>query len=373
MPWNEVSIMDQRREFVALGSREGANISELCRRFGISRQTGYKWLGRYAAGDADLADRSRRPLSTPGRTSSDVEAAVLAVRDAHPAWGARKIVHCLERDGMTRPSASTAHAILVRHGRIAPGSRGGRSYGRFERPAANQMWQMDFKGRVQMSSGAWCHPLTMLDDHSRYALCLQACQNQRSTTVKPLLEQTFQRYGLPGALYLDNGSPWGGGAPGQWTPLGVWLLKLGIEVIHGQPYHPQGRGKIERFHRSLNAEVFQAHPVQDLAQMQRHFDRWRTVYNTERPHEALKMGVPAERYQPSLRDMPKTLPAVEYDSHDIVRKVGTTKAYISFRGRPWKVPTAFQGERVALRPRNRDGRYGVFFGATQIANIDLNA
>lgn len=365
--------MDQRREFVALGSHERANISELCRRFGISRQTGYKWLGRFAGKEEDLADRSRRPMSQPTRTSVGVEAAVLAVRDAHPAWGARKIARCLERDGIAPPAVSTVHAILKRHGRIEPSSRMSRSYGRFEKPAANLMWQMDFKGRVQMSAGSWCHPLTVIDDHSRYALCLQACKDERRTTVKPLLEKAFRLYGLPNALYVDNGSPWGNRTPGQWTALRVWLLKLGIEVIHSRPYHPQGRGKIERFHRSLKAEVFQTCPFADLAQVQKRFDQWRTIYNTERPHDALDMGVPADRYQPSHRAMPKTLPQVEYSSQDIVRKVGTTKSYVSFKGRLWPVPQAFQGERVAIRPRKQEGLHGVFFGATQIATIDLNA
>lgn len=371
MPWNEVSIMDQRREFVALACGESANISELCRRFGISRQTGYKWLGRFRGHAEDLADRSRRPLTQPGRTLPGLEAAIVAVRDAHPAWGARKIARCLERDGVAPPAVSTVHAILQRHGRIAPSPRVSRSYGRFERSEANQMWQMDFKGRVRMSSGAWCHPLTVIDDHSRYALCLQACENERGHTVKPLLEKTFRLYGLPGTFYLDNGSPWGGGVPGQWTALGVWLLKLGIQVIHSMPYHPQGRGKIERFHRSLKAEVFASRPLADLVQAQHWFDHWRTVYNTERPHEALDLEVPASRYQPSPRAMPQTVPKVDYDSDDIVRKVSTTKAYVSFKGRMWKVPQAFRGEKLAIRPRQRDGLYGIFFGATKIATIDL--
>ena len=295
------------------------------------------------------------------------------MRDQHPAWGARKIAGCLKRDGITPPAVSTVHAILVRHGRIEPGTRMSHSYGRFEKPAANQLWQMDFKGEVQMIDGTWCYPLTVLDDHSRYALCLQACEKPGGTTVKPLLERTFHRYGLPKAFYLDNGPPWGGGTPGRWTAFGVWLLKLGVEVIHGRPHYPQGRGKIERFHRSLKAEVFEKRPIADLAQAQKRLDRWRTIYNTERPHEALDMGVPADRYQPSHRAMPKTVPEVEYNSDDIVRKVDPTKSYVSFKGRLWAVPGAFRGEAVAIRPRSRDGLYGVYFGASQIATIDLKA
>lgn len=371
MPWGEVSIVDQRREFVMLASLEGANVSELCARFGISRQSGYKWLGRSRSGPEDFADRSRRPLRSPNRTPAAVESAVLAVRNAHPAWGARKIAWCLQRDGAAPPGVSTIHAILQRHGRIPERRQTSHSYTRFERPAPNQLWQMDFKGRVQIQPGTWCHPLTVLDDHSRFLVCLESCGNEQTQTVKPLLEKTFQIYGLPESFYLDNGSPWGGGLPGQWTPLGVWLLKLGIEVIHSRPYHPQGRGKNERFHRTLAAEVFDLRALRDLIQIQKAFDNWRPIYNTQRPHEALGMGVPASRYQPSTRAMPKALPEPQYTPDDVVRRVGTTKFYVSFKGRLWRVPRAFAGERVAIRPRGEDGHYGIFFGATRIANIDL--
>ena len=220
MPWLEVSTMDRRREFVMFASREGANVSVLCRRYGISRQTGYKWLGRFGRGEADFSDRSGRPLTQPNRTPAALEGMVLAVRDAHPAWGARKIAWCLARDGVRPPAVSTVHAILRRHGRIKAGPSPQRPLGRFEKAAPNLLWQMDFKGRTRIAQGeaggeaggTWCHPLTVLDDHSRYALCLEACANERTLTVKLLLEKTFRRYGLPGALYLDNGPPpesWG--------------------------------------------------------------------------------------------------------------------------------------------------------------------
>lgn len=371
MPWSEVSIVDQRREFVMLGSLEGANISALCTRFGISRQTGYKWLGRSRSPELDLADRSRRPLRSPRRTPAAVESAVLSVRDAHPAWGARKIAWCLKRDGIAPPAASTIHAILQRHERIAERAQTAHSYGRFEKEAPNLLWQMDFKGRVQIDRGIWCHPLTVLDDHSRFLLCLESCGNEQTQTVKSLLDKTFRIYGLPEAFYIDNGSPWGNVVPGRWTQLGVWLLKLGVELIHGRPRHPQGRGKNERFHRTLAAEVFDLRPLRDLAQVQKAFDEWRPIYNTQRPHQALGMNVPASRYKPSSRAMPDKLPEPEYDPDDIVRRVGTTKRYVSFKGRLWKVPEAFNGERVAIRPRGKDGQYGIFFGATRIADIDL--
>jgi transposase InsO family protein len=372
MPWCEVSVMDQRREFVRLALAEGANRRELCRRFGISAAVGYKWLARHRAGDAGLADRSRRPHASPRRSDAAIEAHVLAVRDAHPAWGARKIAYCLHRDGVTAPAASTVHAILQRHGRIVPPPGGpAQPYRRFEKDAPNALWQMDFKGRVALASGAACHPLTVIDDHSRYALCLQACSNQQRTTVQERLTRAFRRYGLPDALFVDNGSPWGDSSGSRWTGLRVWLLKLGVDVIYARPYHPQGRGKNERFHRTLKAEVFAARRFAGFGELQHAFDAWRSVYNLERPHEALGMAVPASRYRPSTRSMPERSAEVVYDSGEIVRRVSTTRASVSFKGRFWRVPKAFCGERLAIRPRGPDGHYGIFFGSRQVATIDL--
>lgn len=372
MPWQEVSVVDQRREFVRLAMQEGANRRELCRRFGIHPETGYKWLGRWQA-EQEVADRSRRPHSSPQRTGSAIEERVLAVRDAHPAWGARKIARCLEREGMSPPVVSTVHQILCRSGRIQAPSGGAVASQRFEMPAPNLLWQMDFKGWIRLGNDVQCHPLTVVDDHSRYDLCLQACADQRGDTVRERLERTFRHYGLPEAFFVDNGTPWGDPSGEHWTRFEVWLLKLGIRVIHSRPYHPQSRGKNERFHRTLNAEVLALRRFRDLAETQRAFDTWREVYNFERPHEALDQQVPASRYRPSKRPMPERLPEPEYDSHEIVRIVPATKAYVSFKGKPWKVPQAFRGERLAIRLTSDDGKYGVFFAAHQVATIDLTS
>jgi transposase InsO family protein len=371
MPWQDVSIMDQRREFLTLALKEDANRRELCRRFGISAQTAYKWLGRHAAGEEGVEDRSRRPHCSPLRSEAAIEAPVLAIRDAHPAWGARKIARCLERDGHTVPAVSTIHAILKRHDRIdPPAGSPGTPYQRFERPSPNLMWQMDFKGHMPLGDRTDCHPLTIIDDHSRYAVCLRACANEQTGTVQRALETTFHRYGLPELILADNGSPWGDGPYRGWTKLGVWLLKLGVGVLHGRPYHPQTHGKNERFNRTLKDEVFALHRFQSLPDVQRALDGWRDIYNLQRPHEALGQEVPASRYRPSPRAMPDALPKVEYDQREIVRTVPIAYAYIGFKGGVWKVPKAFCGERVAIRPRS-EGRYAICFGAHQIAQIDL--
>jgi transposase InsO family protein len=372
MPWREVSAMDQRREFVLLAQQEGVNRRELCRQFGISPYIGYKWLARWQTGDQELADRSRRPHAMPKRSDAATEAQVLAVRDKHPAWGARKIAHCLKRDGQTVPVPSTVHQILCRNGRIKPSEHVPPNPGhRFEKEAPNLLWQMDFKGDILLASGRECHPLTIVDDHSRYALCLKACANEQRLTVQEHLTATFRRYGLPEAFYTDNGSPWGDTSGVHWTGLKVWLLKLGVRVVHARPRHPQARGKNERFHRTLKAEVFAMRRFRTLPEVQRAFDAWRMVYNLERPHQGLGMNVPADRFRPSSRAMPARLPKVQYDSGDIVRKVSSTRSYISFKGRMWKVPQAFFGERLAIRPLDRDGHYGIFFASWQVATFDL--
>lgn len=372
MPWHEVSVMEQRREFVRLALQEGANRRELCRRFGISAPVGYKWLGRWLSGEEALGDRSRRPKTSAWRSEGKTEERVLRIRDAHPAWGARKIARCLAREGLDTPAISTVHAILLRHNRVnASAGNAGHAWQRFEKEAPNRLWQMDFKGWIGLANGTRCHPLTMLDDHSRYALCLSACANEQGSTVQQRLQATFRRYGLPDAMFVDNGTPWGEASGERFTRLGVWLLKLGVGLMHSRPYHPQSRGKNERFHRTLHAEVLALRRLRDLKDAQAAFDSWRTVYNLDRPHEALGQDVPASRYRPSARAMPERLPQVDYDNGEIVRRVGTTKAYIRFRGRSFKVPQAFCGERVALRPLGQDGCFGVFFAAHQIATLDL--
>lgn len=372
MPWSEVSVMDQRREFVRLALQEGANRRELCRRFGISPDVGYKWLRRWQAGDRELADQSRRPKRMPKRSAAAVEAQVVAVRDKHPAWGARKIAHCLKRNGQAVPVPSTVHQILCRNERIKPSENAPPNPAhRFEKEAPNQLWQMDFKGHMPLVNGTRCHPLTVIDDHSRYVPCLKACANEQRPTVQAHLTATFRCYGLPEAFYIDNGSPWGDTSGARWTKLKVWLLKLGIRVVHARPCHPQSRGKNERFHRTLNAEVFAMRSFRTLPEVQRALDAWRMVYNLERPHQGLDMNVPADRFRPSSRVMPARIPKVQYDIGETVRTVSSTRSYISFKGQFWRVPQAFVGERLAIRPLDRDGNYGIFFASWQVASIDL--
>jgi transposase InsO family protein len=372
MPWGEVSTMFLRREFVMLASQEGANIRELCRRYRIQPRIGYKWLERYAQeGEAGLADRSRRPHRSPGRTAEGIETAVTTLRRQHRCWGGRKLRRRLLDLGMADvPSASTITAILHRHDLIEASESGKhRAFERFEHAVPNELWQMDFKGHFATATGR-CHPLTMLDDHSRFAVALAACADERASTVEAVMIAAFRRYGLPDRMLMDNGAPWGNDTDPPWTKLTAWLLRLGVGVTHGRPYHPQTQGKDERFHRTLQAELIGRRAWRDLAHCQDAFDDWRQVYNAERPHEALGLATPATRYRPSRRGFPESLPSIDYGPGAIVRKV-QDKGRIFFSNRIWKVGSAFRGQPVALRPTTVEGRYDVVFCQHTIGELDL--
>jgi transposase InsO family protein len=362
-----------RQEFTRFATSQTVSVSELCRRYRISRKTGYKWLRRFqTAGPDGLADRSRRPHRSVGQTPPPLEAAVVALRQAHPAWGARKLRHRLHTLGWQAvPAASTVTRILHRHALIPPAGSGAGPgpWQRFERPAPNELWQMDFKGRVATLAG-FGHPLTVLDDHSRFNLCLQVLPNQQTRGVQECLTATLRTYGLPDALLVDNGSPWGDDADHPWTPLTVWLVRVGTRVAHSAPYHPQTLGKDERFHRTLDAEVLTTRQWRDLVHCQGACNRWRTVYNTERPHEALAFAVPASRYRPSLRPFPEVLPPIEYPLGLLVRKV-QQGGHCTVQGRPFTVPKAFAGYPVGLRPTTTDGVYDVLFCHQRLLELDL--
>jgi transposase InsO family protein len=371
MPFAERSKVELRQDYVIQAVKDGANISQLCRRFEITRKTGYKWLGRFLdEGLSGLLDRSRRPRHSPAGTSEAVERLVVELREKHPAWGPRKLKRRLEKQGhFGIPAASTINEILRRHGMIDPLEAAKHApCKRFEHDAPNDLAQMDFKGHFPIGNGR-CHPLTMLDDHSRFSLILQACPDERLETVKGCLTSTFRRYGLPFAILTDNGAPWAQNNPERGlTRLEVWLIRLGVKLKKSRICHPQTIGKEERFHRSLKAEVLQGNTFRDLGECQDAFDRWRHVYNHERPHDALDLGVPADRYRPSPRDFPEELPAIEYSSGDFVRKV-EDKGMISFKGTLYRVGKGLAGQQVAVRSTTEDGVYDIYYCRQEISQI----
>ena len=374
MPWKEVTTMSLRLDFVKLALHESANMSELCRRFGISRKTGYKWLQRYQQhGDEALWDQTRRPYTSPNHTPAEIEKLVLQVRNSHPVWGGRKIRSLLIRNGhIDIPSPSTITAILHRNGRMDDEeSVKHRAFRSFAKEHPNELWQMDFKGHFAMTVGGRCHPLTVLDDCSRFLLALRACANETRQTVQEQLKSIFRTYGLPDRMLMDNGAPWGDDGNNPYTRLTVWMLRLGIGISHGRPYHPQTQGKDERLHRTLNAELISRRLFSDLVDCQSAFDSWRDTYNHVRPHQALEMSVPGELYEPSPRPFPEVLPPVSYDTGDIVRKVDVS-GRISFLHHKFRVGKAFHEQPVALRPTDTDGVFDVFFCHKKIAQIDFH-
>jgi transposase InsO family protein len=240
MPFRKVSVMELRTEFVKLACQKGANIRQLYRRYRISPATAYKWIRRYQeSGEEGLRDRSRRPRNSPNRSDLAFERDVLRVRAEQSAWGAVTIRRVLQDEGIAVKAASTIHAILIRNGQIDPAeSEKHKAWQRFEHPVPNDLWQMDFKGHFAIRSGQRCHPLTVLDDHSRFVVCLKACENEKTDTVQQHLIGVFRQYGLPLRMTMDNGAPWGNDAVHRDTPLTVWLRRLGVRVSHSRPYHP---------------------------------------------------------------------------------------------------------------------------------------
>jgi len=372
MPWKESTVMSERLEFVTLANKTGANRRELCKRYRVSSRTGYKWLKRFAAeGEAGLADRSRKPQQSPHRTRPEMEQLVVALRQQYRTWSGHKLRQRLLDQGLDGvPSASTITSILQRHNLLEPTeAEKHQPWLRFEHPEPNDLWQMDFKGEFGLLTGGKCFPLNVLDDHARFSLCLHACSSVRTDPTQAIMIEVFRRYGLPRCITCDNGPPWGI-QNSRYTKFSVWLLRLGIWVSHSRPHHPQTQGKAERFHRTLKAEVLRYLEPKDLSFCQQAFSRWRYVYNHERPHEALGMKVPAQRYQPSPRPYPETLPPLEYGPDDLVQRV-RGRGYIKYQGQELYLSEAFAGQDIALRFTNTDGVLDVYFAQHRITTFDL--
>ena len=365
MSWKESDRVSERLEFVRLASVEGANLSLLCERFSVSRKTGYKWLSRWRnEGKAGLEDRSRRPKVSPGQTRPELEKLVVELRKKHPAWGGRTLRKRLQVLGHTEvPSSSAITRILHRHNLISKSdSQKHRRFVPFEREAPNELWQVDFKGDFEMTCGKRCYPLTILDDHSRYSLGIVALDTQKRVKVTECFREVFLKYGIPRAIYVDNGNPWGNSrGPTRHSRFSTWLMRQDIEVIHGRPYHPQGRGKIERFHRTLNQEVLQGRCLASLQDAQKAFDPWRSVYNHQRPHHALELAVPASRYRISERPFKEMTTEFQYSDRFEVRKLHSKTGQFRFQGKGYRLSEAFIGQPIGLSPTEADGIWNIYY------------
>ena len=367
MPWEKKELMLLREEFVRQALNGLESISELCQKYGVSRRVGYKWIARYKEeGILGLQDRSRKPVGIPSRTVQTTRDLILALKDKHPAWGARKLRQVLINQGHNNlPAEATIFRILRDQGKTQELAARKPTI-RFERETPNELWQMDFKGHFAIQDGK-CHPLTILDDCSRYSLCLKACLREDEISVRNALEEVFLEYGLPEAMTMDNGSPWKG-SPGQrFSKLTIWLMRLGIKIGHSRPYHPQTQGKDERFHRTLKEELLKYHNFKTIFDAQKNFDEWRVIYNHERPHEGINMLCPANKYHRSTKEYTNKLAPIEYREGDAIRKV-MRGGEISLGRKFCFIGEAFRGEYVALR-RRTEHDWDIYYVNTRLCSF----
>lgn len=368
MAWRTESVMDQRVEFV-LRAKEGEEaLAELCREYGISRPTGYLWLNRYeqAGSVKGLAERSRRPVHSPQRTTEEIESAVLALRDK-TGWGGPKIAKVLERKGVVVAPA-TAQRILKRTGRVVPPVTAKTSK-RFEKAECNELAQMDFKGEYTLPAEK-CYPLSFIDDCSRYCHGLWPLPGTGGAGVKQTLEGYFRAHGVPRSILMDHGTPWFSTTNQHGlTWLAVWLLKQGVVLRYSGVGHPQTQGKVERFHQTLKARTRHRGAPTTMGDWERWAADFREEYNHERPHESLGMKTPAEVYQPvNLRPYQEQPQEWEYNG-GIVKRLNT-QGMLSYRQQRYFVSEALAAERV--RVDELDGKLLVTFRHMTVREIEVS-
>lgn len=372
MPWEEKTVEETRAEFIARAMSGEQSKSALCREYGISRPTAYKWIERYLNGE-NLSDHSRRPFHSPQRIDPVIEAAIIQMRRMYPALGAKKIHRMMLNDGVfVPPAVSTINAVLKRNGLICrEASLAATPYKRFEKEQPNQMWQADFKGNFTMQNGQQCHPLSILDDHSRMCLCADAKANQQRSGVQESFQKTFETYGLPSILLCDNGHPWGASQSTSITKFEVWLMQLGILPIHIRIKHPQTQGKVERFNGSYKRECLKFYTPVDLADAQRTRQEYMHFYNHRRPHEALSMDVPAEHYTPSTRNFPSKISSWEYEAGGSIRSIKSS-GYLTIDGQGYYLSEGLGDQTVMIYPSaSREHTVDVVFRQFRVAQIDV--
>jgi putative transposase len=376
MPWEETTRMSRRVQFIAAFDSCQYSMTQLCERYGISRKTGYKWADRYEKeGLEGLKDRSRAPKSCPHNTSQELSEKLLELRRSHPTWGSRKLLAWLGKrePEATWPAASTVGGILKRHGLVEERGRSRRSWPPSGRPsvqaeAPNQVWSCDFKGQFRTGDGRLCYPLTVADGFSRFLLGLQGLDSVAGAQAWPVFERLFREYGLPEAIRSDNGSPFASAsAVARLSHLSVRWVKLGIRLERIEPGHPEQNGRHERMHRTLKQETARP-PAASRAAQQERFDQFRSLYNEQRPHEALGQQTPAEFYRPSLRPYPSKISQLDYPGHFEVRWVRPNGG-IKWQGEFLFLSQALSGERVGLE-ETADGVWTVYFGTLLLARFD---
>lgn len=370
MAWVERTVEQMREEFVKRVLAKERSKSALCREYGISRPTGDKWIARYLQGEA-MSDRSRAPRSRPGKIADETEQEIISMRKQYPALGAVKLRRIMANGGhVDLPCARTFNNVFRRNGLIEPeASRAATPLRRFEMAAPNEMWQADFKGHFLLENGRRCHPLNILDDCTRFNLCVEALENETFSAVKPVMERLFREYGLPFSFLCDNGNPWGTPQSLGYTRFEVWLMELGILTLHGRPRHPQTQGKEERFNRSFTRECLKGKRFSDTRHAQRCFDEYRAFYNEIRPHFALDLDVPAKHYRASERCMPEAIEPWEYGPEYKLCRVKET-GFFNYNGQGFFLSEAFGGKTIAVRESHLPGQITLVFRQFRIGRID---
>lgn len=379
MPWQETDVVDQRSEFVLRAVSGQESFGELCREYGISRKTGYKWKERFLShGLSGLGDESRRPKASPKELSETMVCQIVKLKQAHPGWGPRKLRAVLARTGSPSelPSESSFKRVLDKAGlvqrrRCRATSEQGRLTAPVKPERPNQVWTIDFKGWWYTRNKSRFEPLTIRDGYSRYVLCAQALDNACTETVREAMVRVFERHGLPEVIRSDNGSPFAA----RHSPLGLsrlsaWWLTLGIDLDRIAPGRPDQNGGHERMHRDMAIEV-EARAVHDPAAQQAALDVWRQTFNEERPHEALGMRVPKELYASSPRKYDPAPVELVYPPSYMVRRV-MKAGHVNLAHRAINISAALGGCEIGLEPLSSE-RYGVWFCRLRLGELDLSA
>ena len=368
MPWKDKTVEELRKEFVE-AAESCLNFSSLCREFGVSRATGYKWLARRENNES-LSDRSRRPKVTANKTSDAIEAQIIEARTTHPGWGAKKIKVSLENRGVEMPCVKTVNNILNRYGCISKEeSLKHKAFTRFEKERCNEMWQTDFKGEFKMQNGNYCFPLDIFDDHSRFVIRIKPSEST-SNLVLPTFREAFYEYGMPDSVLSDNGAQFAGFRQG-YTQFEKWLMNHDVLPIHGRIKHPQTQGKIERFHRAMNQELLKHYTPKDITDAERVFNDWRNCYNNERPHEALGMKCPSDIYVPSERTYRDEIKKYEYSGKYHVIK-GNSWGYVRFGGWQIYLSETMANEYIEFRPNPNGDTFIACYRNFAIAEFDVH-
>lgn len=371
MLWKDKTMEQNREEFVKRVLLHEKPKIELCREYGISRPTGDKWIKRFNK-SGDLSNQSRRPFHTVNKISIEAEERIVAARRLEPAIGAMKMRRMLTNGGWeSPPSVSTINAVLKRNNLITQeASENAQPYVSFVKDKPNDMWQVDFKGDFLLRNKTRCHPLSIIDDHSRYCLNGDAKANEQFPGVQESLLKTFIEYGLPDSLLCDNGSPWGSSQTTSITLFEVWLMELGILTLHIHPKHPQTQGKVERFNGSYKKERLNFYVPDDLRDAQMCRLEYRDFYNNHRPHHALNLDCPAQHYAPSLRKLMEKISPWEYELGAELRQVKST-GYISYGGQGFYLSEGLGDKTVAIFPSGEDGVMNIVFRQFRVARLNL--